>query len=123
MARRTRTRPSNRARPKRTSITADRETAPVRISSKPTLIEPFHVAVDRQLKSGHDTYEAAEKAALVIKKLYPKLHVTVYDAKNQRHTVVEQPKPVGASNKTRLAAQAARDAPKRRKVPAAGAKH
>ena len=41
--------------------------ASVRTLSKPPLTEPFHVAVDRQLKSGHETYEAAEKAALGIK--------------------------------------------------------
>ncbi len=58
---------------------------------KPSLIEQFHVAVDRQLKSGHGTYEAAEKAALAIKARHPHLQVTVYDAKEQRHTTVEQP--------------------------------
>jgi hypothetical protein len=32
------------------------------------LIEQYYVAVDRQLKSGFGTYEAAEKAAKEIKK-------------------------------------------------------
>jgi hypothetical protein len=48
---------------------------------KPPLVEQFHVAVDRQLKSGHGTCEAAAKVALAIKKRYPHLQVTVYDAK------------------------------------------
>ena len=60
--------------------------------ARPPLIEQFHVAVDRQLKSGYETYEAAEKAALAIKKQHPQLQVTVYDAKEQRHTTIEQPK-------------------------------
>jgi hypothetical protein len=57
----------------------------------PPLIEQFHVAVDRQLKSEYGTYEAADKAARAIKKQYPQLQVTVYDAKVQRHTTVEGP--------------------------------
>ena len=60
----------------------------------PPLVEQFHVAVDRQLKSGHGTYAAAEKAALAIKNLYPHLQVSVYDAKEQRHTTIERPKVV-----------------------------
>jgi len=59
---------------------------------EPPLVEQFHVAVDRQLKSGYATYEAAEKAALTIKKQYPQLQVTVYDAKAQRYTTIEKPK-------------------------------
>lgn len=60
--------------------------------AQPPLIEPFHLAVDRQLKSGYGTYEAAEKAALAIKRWHPQLQVTVYDAKEQRHTTIELPK-------------------------------
>jgi hypothetical protein len=37
-------------------------------ASKTPLIEEYYVAVDRQLKSGFGTYEAAEKAAKEIKK-------------------------------------------------------
>jgi len=60
--------------------------------ARPPLIEQFHVTVDRQLKSGYGTYEGAEKAALAIKKQHPQLQVTVYDAKEQRHTTIEQRK-------------------------------
>jgi len=73
------TRPSNRTRQLRTPI-ANSATTSVRKPIKPALTEPFHVAVDRQLKSGHETYEGAEKAALGIKKRYPQFHVTVFDA-------------------------------------------
>ena len=60
---------------------------PTRI--EPPLVEQFHVAVDRQLKSGFGTYDGALKAALAIKQRYPQLQVTVYDAKERRHTPIE----------------------------------
>jgi hypothetical protein len=123
MATRTRMRSSNRTRKTKTTIAANRATASVRKPSKPPLIEPFHVAVDRQFKSGHETYKAAEKAALAIKKQHPKLHVTVYDTKEQRHTLIEQPKSAGASNKKRVTARAARNALGRRHAAVAGVKH
>jgi hypothetical protein len=74
------------------------------------------------LKSGHETYEAAEKAALTIKKRYPQLHVTVFDAKEHRHTLIEKPKPTGASNTSRLAGQVTQNPVERRKVAGAGGK-
>jgi hypothetical protein len=81
---------STRTGPIRTS-TANSVAGSGRKSVKPSLTKPFHVAVDRQLKSEHESYEAAEKAAIEIKKRHPKLHVTVFDAKEQRHTPVELP--------------------------------
>jgi hypothetical protein len=127
MATRKQTRSSNRTsqtrRPIANRTTANRTTGSVRKPSKPPLTEPFHVAVDRQLKSGHETYEAAEKAALGIKKRYPKLHVTVFDAKEQRHTLIEQPRLANASSANRLAGQANRNAVGQRKVAVAGGKH
>lgn len=122
MARRTRTSTSNRMWQKRTTIGSNEVTASVRRPSKAPLVAPFYVAVDRQLKSGHDTYEAAEKVAQAIKERHPRLHVTVYEANTRRHTVIEQPKPAAALNK-KLAAPAARNAPERRHVPVAGTKH
>jgi hypothetical protein len=86
------------------------------------LTEPFHVAVDRQLKSGHQTYEAAEKAALTIKRQYPKLHVTVFDAKEQRHTLIEQPRLASASNKNRVAGRLNHDVVERRPAAVVGGK-
>ncbi|MFZ2075967.1 MAG: hypothetical protein WAV38_04795 [Xanthobacteraceae bacterium] len=61
------------------------------IRSTVPLIEEYYVAVDRQLKSGFGTYEAAEKAAKEIKKRYPNPQVTVFDAKKRSHTAIEQP--------------------------------
>jgi hypothetical protein len=123
MATRTRARSSNRTRQTKRPIAANRAAASVRKPSKPPLIEPFYVAVDLQLKSGHETYEAAEKAALAIKKRHPQLHVTVYDTKEQRHTIIEQPKPAGASNKSRLSARATRNILERNQAAVAGGKH
>ena len=37
------------------------------------LAAPFHLAVDRQLKSGFDSFEKAEKAALIVKRQHPRL--------------------------------------------------
>src|SRR5512139_2246374 len=104
MAMRTRTRSSNRNRQTKKPIAANGATASIRKPSKPPLTEPFYVAVDRQLKSGHQTYAAAEKAALAIKKQHPQLRVTVYDTKEERHKIIEQPTPACTSNKNRLSA-------------------
>ena len=61
--------------------------APIR--ARAPLMEQYYVAVDRQLKSGFGTYEAAEKAAKEIKKRHPNPQVTVFDAKKQSHTAIE----------------------------------
>jgi len=66
------------------------ETASAPIRSAAPLVEHYYVAVDRQLKSGFGTYEAAEKAAQEIKKRYPNPQVTVFDAKKRSHTPIEQ---------------------------------
>ena len=42
----------------------------------------------------HETYGAAEKAAIEIKKRHPQLHVTVFDAKEQRQALIELSKAV-----------------------------
>jgi len=68
---------------------------------QPPLVEQFHVAVDRQLKSAHETYTAAEAAALAIKTRYPQLQVTIYDAKEHRHASIEQPE-AGAKSEPRI---------------------
>ena len=94
------TRSASRTKQIRTPI-ADSEIASVRKPTKPPLAEPYHVAVDRQLKSGHQTYEAAEEAALKIKNRYPQLQVSVFDAKEGRHKPIERSKLASASNNNR----------------------
>ena len=80
---------SSRGRSPAPEKQAQTESAPIR--ARVPLIEQYYVAVDRQLKSGFGTYEAAEKAAKEIKKRYPNPHVTVFDAKTRSHTAIEQP--------------------------------
>jgi hypothetical protein len=89
MRRRPKSSSSPAARTRKPAVDAATAAAPKR--AQPPLVEQFHVAVDRQLKSGHATYEAAEKAALAIKKRYPLLQVSVYDAKEQRHIAIQAP--------------------------------
>ncbi len=84
------TRSTTRAKQTRMPV-VNNGTTPVRRPIKPSLTEQFHVAVDRQLKSGYDTYDEAEQAALKIKNRYPQLHVTVFDAKEGRHKLIEKP--------------------------------
>ncbi len=91
---RRRTKSSKPARRASKPTAVDEVTVGPKKRVQPPLIEQFHVAVDRQLKSGYGTYEAAEKAALAIKRWHPQLQVTVYDAKERRHTTIERPKAV-----------------------------
>ena len=92
MTMRRRTKSASRAGRAKKPFPVDQATVATPKRAKPPLIEQIHVAVDRQLKSGYGTYEAAEKAALAIKKEHPQLQVTVYDAKEQQHKIIEQPK-------------------------------
>ena len=79
-------------RDKTTPPTSENKQAdPAPIRARAPLIEQYYVAVDRQLKSGFGTYEAAEKAAQEIKKRYPSLQVTVFDAKKRSFIAIEQP--------------------------------
>ncbi len=98
-----RTRTFNRKRRKASVTESSRPTVSARKSSSVSLTEPFYVAVDRQLKTGHGSYESAERAALAIKVRHPQLHVTVYDAKSRQHAIVQQPKPATADNGKRRA--------------------
>jgi hypothetical protein len=51
----------------------------------------YLLQVDRQTKSSYPTAEAAQSAALVIKKGYPILQVSVYDRVANINTLVEMP--------------------------------
>jgi hypothetical protein len=51
----------------------------------------YLLQVDRQTKGSYQTPEAAQTAALVIKKGYPIVQVSVYDSVDYTHTVVELP--------------------------------
>ena len=49
----------------------------------------YLLQVDRQTKGSYPTPEAAQTAALVIKKAYPILQVSIYDSVEYANTLVE----------------------------------
>jgi hypothetical protein len=51
----------------------------------------FLLQVDRQTKGSYTTSEAAQAAALIIKKNYPIVKVSVYDSVDNSNTIVEVP--------------------------------
>jgi hypothetical protein len=51
----------------------------------------FCLQVDRQTKASYATYEAAEQAALVIKKGHPIVRVAIYDTVECVNKVIELP--------------------------------
>ena len=51
----------------------------------------FLLQVDRQTKGSYATAEAARAAALVIKKKYPIVQVSVYDTVDNSNALVEAP--------------------------------
>jgi hypothetical protein len=51
----------------------------------------YLLQVDRQTKGSYTTGEAARAAALVIKKSYPIVQVSVYDSVDNTNTLVEVP--------------------------------
>ena len=51
----------------------------------------YLLQVDRQTKGSYTTAEAAQSAALVIKKGYPVVQVSVYDSVDNTSTIVEAP--------------------------------
>jgi hypothetical protein len=51
----------------------------------------FRLQVDRQTKSSYATYGDAEVAGLAIKKGYPIVQVTVYDATDLVNKIIELP--------------------------------
>jgi hypothetical protein len=51
----------------------------------------FLLQVDRQTKGSYTTSEAAQAAALVIKKNFPIVHVSVYDSVDNSSELIEAP--------------------------------
>jgi len=52
----------------------------------------FLLQVDRQTKTSFSTYEAAEKAGLVIKKNFPVVRVAIYDSVTSENKIIEPAK-------------------------------
>ena len=51
----------------------------------------YLLQVDRQTKSSYPTMEAAQAAALLIKKAYTVVQVSVYDSVDHTYTMMEAP--------------------------------
>jgi hypothetical protein len=51
----------------------------------------YWLQVDRQTKSSHETFEAAQTKGLLIKKQFSQLQVAVYDTRASANTVLELP--------------------------------
>jgi len=51
----------------------------------------FRLQVDRQTKGSYESREAAEKAALAVKRGFPILHVAVFDADEGQSTTIALP--------------------------------
>ena len=51
----------------------------------------YLLQVDRQTKGSYPTAEAAQSAALIIKKGYPVVQVSIYDRIDNTNTLVELP--------------------------------
>ena len=49
----------------------------------------FRLEVDRQTKASYTTFEAAEEAAMAIKKKHPILQVAVYDLLENMNKIIE----------------------------------
>ena len=58
---------------------------------KPADSGRFRLQVDRQTKASYATYEAAEKAGLVIKKEHPVVQVVIYDVVESVNKIIELP--------------------------------
>ena len=78
--------------PSTTIASTPKESVPERITQrKPAEGGRFRLQVDRQTKGSYATYEAAEKAGLVIKKDHPILQVAIYDGLESVNKIIELP--------------------------------
>jgi hypothetical protein len=71
---------------------ADEPAPRVRGQTKQPEIGQFRLQVDRQTKGSYQTYEAAERAGLVVKEAHPILQVAVYDTSGGINKILEVPK-------------------------------
>jgi hypothetical protein len=51
----------------------------------------YLLQVDRQTKGSYQTSETAQAAALIIKKNYPVVQVSIYDSVDNSHALIEAP--------------------------------
>jgi hypothetical protein len=77
--------------PSATMASATEESVPERVTQRKPEGGRFRLQVDRQTKGSYATYEAAEKAGLVIKKEHPILQVAVHDGVESVNKIIELP--------------------------------
>ena len=71
--------------------TSEKEVEEVFSQRKRPEIGRYWLQVDRQTKGSYQTPEAAQAAALVIKKGHPIVQVSIYDSVESNNTMVELP--------------------------------
>ena len=78
--------------PSATMASATEESVPERVTQRKRAEGGrFRLQVDRQTKGSYPTAEAAQSAALLIKKGYPVVQVSVYDRVANTNVLVELP--------------------------------
>ena len=78
-------------RPSAIMASAPEESVPEQVTQRKPAEGRFSLRVDRQTKGSYPTFEAAEKAALVIKRQHPFLHVAIYDGVGSVNRIIELP--------------------------------
>jgi hypothetical protein len=68
---------------------ASDEVAPPKLGQTRPVLGRFRLQVDRQIKQAFDTTEEAELAGAAIKKAYPIVQVSVYDAEKSIQKTIE----------------------------------
>ena len=64
------------------------ENVPKKAGQGRPALERFRLQVDRQTKDSYSSQAAAEKVGAAIKKAYPVVQVTIYDAEESKTTVL-----------------------------------
>jgi hypothetical protein len=77
--------------PTKSNSNAEEEVVEVFSQSKRPERGRYYLQVDRQTKGSYATLEAAQAAALAIKKNYSVVQVSVYDSVEHTHTLIEAP--------------------------------
>lgn len=65
------------------------EEAPPKVGQGRPVLGRYRLQVDRQTKQAYDSADDAEAAGLAIKKAYPVVQVSVYDAEKSAQKILE----------------------------------
>ena len=61
----------------------------LKVDQRRAALGRFRLEIDRQMKASFASFEEAEKAGKAIKKAYPVVQVSVYDAEEHQQKVLE----------------------------------